>query len=212
METGTAAGYVFFRVDMRFTIALLFLGLLPAAAQKPFSRDLRERSQSMAPYVTSPQPIVDRMLDMADVKPGETVYDLGCGDGRVLVTAAQKYKAKAVGVELSEKLVEMTTDLVKRLGLQDQIKVLHGHLLDINLSDADVVTIYLETSSNELLRPNLEKYLKAGSRVVSHDFEVRGWKPVKVDKMEAYNRDHLIFLYQIPISLKNSPKRTEARR
>jgi hypothetical protein len=75
-----------------------------------------------------------------------------------------------------------------------------------------VVTIYLETSSNELLRPNLEKYLKAGSRVVSHDFEVRGWKPVKVDKMEAYNRDHLIFLYQIPISLKNSPKRTEARR
>lgn len=187
---------------MQFLIPLLLLGLLPAAAQKPFSRDLRERSESLAPYVTSPQPIVDRMLEMAAVKPGEIVYDLGCGDGRILITAAQKYKARGVGIELSEKLVFMTTDIVRRLALQDLITIRQGHLLKVDLSDADVVTLYLETASNEMIRPNLEKYLKSGARVVSHDFEVRGWKPVRVDRMEAFSRHHQIFLYQIPASFK----------
>lgn len=203
METGTAARYVFFRVDMRFisTLPFLLLGIVPVAGQKPLARDLREHSQSMAPYVTSPQPIVDRMLEMAAVKPGEIVYDLGCGDGRILITAVRKYRARGIGVELSARLVAMTTDLVKRQNLEDQISIRHAHMLDVNLTDADVVFIYLETSSNEMLRPNLEKYLKPGSRVVSHDFEVRGWRAAKIDKMEAYNRKHLIYLYQLPDSL-----------
>lgn len=192
---------------MRFLSVLLLLGLFPAAAQKPFSRDLREHSQSVAPWVVSPQPIVDRMLEIAAVKPGELVYDLGCGDGRILITAVQKFKARAVGVELSEKLVQMTLTLVRRLNLQDQINVQHGNLLDMDLSDADVVTIYLETSSNDLIRPNLEKYLRPGSRVVSHDFEVRGWRPVQVEKMHAFHRNHLIFLYQVPASVKVPAKR-----
>ncbi|HYO80920.1 MAG TPA: class I SAM-dependent methyltransferase [Bryobacteraceae bacterium] len=185
---------------MRCIFVLLVLALLPAAAQKPLTRDLRD--QSLAPYVSSPQPIVDRMLDMAGVKPGETVYDLGCGDGRILITAAKRYKAKGVGIELSDKLVKMTGDQIKRLELGDQITIRQGHLLHVDLSPADVVTLYLETSSNEMLRPNLEKYLKPGARVVSHDFEIRGWKPVKVERIMAFNRDHTIFLYLIPVSLK----------
>lgn len=180
---------------MRFPIAVLLLGLAPAMAQRPLPRDLH--AQNLAPYVTSPQPIVDRMLDLAGVKPGETVYDLGCGDGRILFTAAQRYGAKAVGVELSEKLVKSVSEAIKRQNLQDQVRVVQGNLLEANLSEADVVTLYLDTGSNDLLRPNLEKYLKPGARVVSHDFEVRGWKPSKVDKIHLYNRNHTIYVYEI---------------
>jgi SAM-dependent methyltransferase len=183
---------------MRFTVALFVLALLPLAAQSPGRGGMRDKSKALAPFVASPQPIVDRMLDLAAVKPGETVVDLGCGDGRILITAAHRYGAKGVGIELSEKLVQSANDAIKRQGLQDQVKVVQGHLLEADVSGADVVTLYLDTGSNDLLRPNLEKSLKPGARVVSHDFEVRGWKPVKVDKIFAYNRNHTIYVYQMP--------------
>ena len=95
---------------MRFGIALFWLGLLPVAGQTPLPRELRDHSQNLAPFIASPQPIVDRMLDLAVIKPGEIVFDLGCGDGRVLITAAQRFKAKGVGIELSANLVRMTND------------------------------------------------------------------------------------------------------
>lgn len=183
---------------MRWLIGLAVVALLPVYGQKPFAREGREYTQSLAPYVTSPQPIVDRMLDAANIKPGETIYDLGAGDGRILITAAKRFGAKGVGVELSEKLVASANDTIKRMNLQDQVKLIHGNLMDVNLSPADVVTIYLETGSNDLLRPNLEKYLKPGARVVSHDFEVRGWKPSKVEKIRAFNRNHTIYVYELP--------------
>jgi cyclopropane fatty-acyl-phospholipid synthase-like methyltransferase len=138
------------------------------------------------------------MLAAADLKPGETLFDLGCGDGRVLVTAAQKFHAKAIGIELSPKLVEAANEQIKSLHLEDQVKVIQGDLMEANLSSADVVTIYLLTHSNDMLRPNLEKYLKRGARVVSHDFQVRGWKPVRVEKLEVYRRTHSIYVYEMP--------------
>jgi SAM-dependent methyltransferase len=190
---------------MRITIASLLLGLVPLlAAQKPTSaRDLRDPNHILAPKVSSPPVIVDRMLDMAAIKPGETVYDLGCGDGRILITAAKRFNAKGVGIEISQRLVDETNRSVKRENLESQITIHRGHLMDADLSGADVVTLYLETGSNEKIRPNLEKYLKPGARVVSHDFEIRGWKPVKVDKIHAYNRDHTIYLYQVPESFRS---------
>jgi ubiquinone/menaquinone biosynthesis C-methylase UbiE len=184
---------------MRFGIALFWLGLLPVAGQTPSPRELRDHAQNLAPFIASPQPIVDRMLDLAEVKPGDVVFDLGCGDGRVLITAAQRYKAKGVGIELSSNLVRMTNDNVKRLNLDDQVKITQGSLLDMDLQAADVVILYLDTGANDMLKPKLEKQLKPGARVVSHDFEVRGWKPAKVEKMKAYNRTHTIFLYLMPV-------------
>ncbi|MBV6432163.1 MAG: Ribosomal protein L11 methyltransferase [Bryobacteraceae bacterium] len=171
-------------------VALLLGAANPLLAQV-------DHAQSLAPYVPSPQNIVDRMLDAAQLKQGETVYDLGCGDGRVLITAAQKYRAKAVGVELSPKLVRLARDLIKLNGLQDSASVIEGNLLDVDLSKADVVTLYLLTESNSKLRPNLEKYLKPGARVVSHDFEIRGWKPIVVEEVPAYKRMHHIYVYEI---------------
>jgi len=184
---------------MRFGIALFWLGLLPVAGQTPAPRELRDTAQNLAPFVASPQPIVDRMLELAEVKPGDNVFDLGCGDGRVLITAAQKYRARGVGIELSSNLVRMTNDNVKRLNLDNQVKITQGSLLDMDLQSADVVILYLDTGANDMLKPKLEKQLKPGARVVSHDFEVRGWKPAKVEKMKAYNRTHTIFLYLMPV-------------
>jgi protein-L-isoaspartate O-methyltransferase len=182
-----AAGLVFCAVPA-FSQGLLY-GQTPRA---------KHYSNSLAPYVVSPQQIVDRMLELADLKPGEMVYDLGSGDGRILITAVQRFRAKAVGIEISDALVDSTNDRIRRFGIQNQARVIHGDFMTVDLSPADVVTIYLATDSNEILRPNLEKYLKTGSRVVSHDYAVPGWKAKVVDKDLPDARGHLIYLYEMP--------------
>jgi predicted RNA methylase len=137
------------------------------------------------------------MLELATVKPGETVYDLGCGDGRVLITAAQRYNAKAVGIEISDKLVQQATERVAHLGLQDRIKVVEGDLRGADLSGADVVVIYLMTLSNEEIRPRLEKLLRPGARVVSYSYPVPNWKPQRIDRTDE-RHGHTIYLYEMP--------------
>jgi cyclopropane fatty-acyl-phospholipid synthase-like methyltransferase len=138
------------------------------------------------------------MLITSGLKPGETLYDLGSGDGRIVIAAAQKYGARAVGVEISERLVRTANENIQRAGMEACVRIVQGHLMDVDLSEADVVTLYLLTSSNDQLRPNLEKYLKPGARVVSHDFQIRGWKPVKVERALAHNREHTIYVYRMP--------------
>ena len=173
------------------TVALFLLSTLTLAAQPT------PRGQNLAPYVASPQEIIDLMLEAAGVKPGEVVYDLGCGDGRIVVTAVKKFSAKAVGVELNPQLARSANDMIHRLGLQNHATIIRGNLLDVDISQADVVTLYLLTSSNEKLRPKLEKSLKPGARVVSHDYAVRGWKPVRVEELEVHGRNHKIYVYQM---------------
>ncbi|MCP5114736.1 MAG: class I SAM-dependent methyltransferase [bacterium] len=172
------------------------LAFLCLAAQAQVS----DYSKSLAPYVPSPPEVVEKMLEAAKVTDGDVVYDLGSGDGRVLITAAKKFKARSVGVEIEPKLVERATARIQEEGLGDRCRVIQGNALEVDLSEADVVVLYLLTSSNELLRPNLERSLKDGARVVSHDFEVRGWNPVKVVKAEAHGRSHNIFVYEMPTS------------
>ncbi len=178
-------------------VALLFAILAGGWAAFPAAAEQRFEPQSLAPYIPTPQVIVEKMLEAAQIKPGETVYDLGSGDGRIVITAAKRYGAKAVGVELSEELHRSTAERVRQMGLTEKVKLIHGNLLDVDLSDADVVTIYLLTSSNDRLRPNLEKYLKPGARVVSNDFEIRGWKAREVVKIAAGSTTHSIYVYEI---------------
>ncbi|HVZ32568.1 MAG TPA: methyltransferase domain-containing protein, partial [Polyangiaceae bacterium] len=167
---------------------VLPFALVPAAAQGV-------RAERLAPYVPSPQPVVERMLEAAELKPYETVYDLGCGDGRILITAAREFNAKAVGVELSDKLVRQAQDQVRKLGLQNRVTVIEGDLMKVDLKPADVVTVYLLTSANEGLKPAFEQSLRKGARVVSHDFQIRGWRPERVETVEASNRTHTIYVY-----------------
>lgn len=170
-----------------FPIALFFPGA--ANAQKFTNPD------TLAPDFPTPQVVVDRMLAMATVKPTDTVYDLGCGDGRILITAVQTYHCKAVGVELSRDIYDRTCQRIQLLGLTDRISIIHGNALHTDLSPADVVTLYLMTSTNERLKPQMERFLKPGARVVSHDYEVHGWKTVKVEEVNVDGRPHKIFLY-----------------
>jgi protein-L-isoaspartate O-methyltransferase len=189
---------------MRTRVLAFVLGVFSLLVGKGFAQGplygqqrARHYANSLAPYVVSPQEIVDRMLELADLKPGEKLYDLGSGDGRILIAAVTRFKAKAVGVEISDDLAVSANDRIHRLGLDNDAHVIHGNFLDVDLSPADVVTLYLATDANEMLRPNLEKFLKNGSRVVSHEYAVPGWKPKLVDK-DPERHGHTIFLYQMP--------------
>ena len=173
------------------------IGLLLAMAIVPaFSQDPRAFSNKLAPYVASPAHVVDLMLELAKIKPGETVYDLGSGDGRIVIAAAGKYKAKSIGVEISPRLVASATSDIEKAGLSGQARVMQGDVLKADLTGADVVTMYLETELNAKLKPRLEKFLKPGARVVSHDYPVPGWKATRVEKI-AGRQEHTIYLYEI---------------
>jgi SAM-dependent methyltransferase len=158
----------------------------------------------VAPYVNSPQRVVLKMLQMANLKPGETLYDLGCGDGRILIMAAEQFRVKAVGVELAPREVKKANEEVKKHHLQATVHVIQGNMLRQDLSPADVITLYLTTSANESLRPNLERYLKINARVVSYDYPIPGWRPVSVADTEASPNGiiHTIYLYQVPASFR----------
>jgi cyclopropane fatty-acyl-phospholipid synthase-like methyltransferase len=164
---------------------------MPAQAQDP------AYVNRLAPYVSSPEHVVDRMLELASIKSGETVYDLGAGDGRVVIAAADKYNARAVGIEISPKLVAEASATIEKRGLAERARVIQGDILKTDLSRADVVIIYLVTTLNEKLKPRFEKFLKAGARVISHDFAVPGWRPSRVEKI-GDRRPHSIYVYEMP--------------
>lgn len=164
-----------------YAVPLVLLSCAPALQAQRFGNP-----EVLAPDFPTPQVVIDKMLQLAHLKPGETVYDLGSGEGHIVITAAREFKAKAVGIELSPELCKLATMHIKALGLEDRVKIVHANLLKVDLSPADVVTIYLLTASNELLRPNLERDLRPGARVVSHDYQIRGWKPAAVETVPAH--------------------------
>jgi len=181
------------RLSARLAPVVLLVGSAPAMlGQGPGFRPNR-----LAPYVPSPPPVVERMLALADVSKQDTVYDLGSGDGRIVIKAAQQFGAKAVGIEIDEKLVGKARKRIAELKLDDRVHILQKDLMEVDLSPASVVTLYLLWTSNKKIRPNLEKSLQAGSRVVSHDFLIEGWKPIKTEKLTGQGRTHTIYLYEI---------------
>jgi predicted RNA methylase len=174
-----------------FTLAILLTASLPALAQK------LNPMESLGPDIPTPQAVVERMLEAGRIKPGDTVYDLGSGDGRIVIAAAQIYGAKAVGVELRPDLCEKARERIRSLGLEDKVSIVEGNALHVDLSAADVVTMYFLTTSNERLRPNLEHWLKPGSRVVSNQFQVKGWKAAQIIRVKAGSMEHTIYVYEV---------------
>jgi protein-L-isoaspartate O-methyltransferase len=142
------------------------------------------------------------MLELAELKPTDKLYDLGSGDGRILFTAAQSVMLTAVGIEISEPLVAETREKAKALGLSERVTVRQENLLETDLSDATVLTVYLLGSANEQLRPKLEKELRVGTRVVSHDFRFEGWTPKATAQVDGGGRAHVVYLYEIDQSMK----------
>jgi protein-L-isoaspartate O-methyltransferase len=154
--------------------------------------------EKLAPYYPTPESVVERMLKLGALKAGEKMFDLGSGDGRVVVIAAEKFKATATGVELDGDLYKQSTDRIKKLGLEKSARIIQGDIVKQDYSSADLVTVYLLPSSNDKIRPLLEQQLKKGTRVVSHDFEFAGWTAEKVEHIDddGEGRSHTLYLYR----------------
>jgi precorrin-6B methylase 2 len=151
------------------------------------------------PFVPTPENVVRKMLKLADLKEKEVLVDLGAGDGRILFIGALEFNAgKCIGVEIRNDFVKNIEEKIRKYNLENKVQIVHGNLFEYPLKEANVVTLYLLTSVNEKLRSKLEKELRPGSRVVSHDFEIPGWVPTKVEEIYDSGRTHKIYLYTIP--------------
>ena len=137
------------------------------------------------PFVPTPGAVVDEMLRLAKVGPGDVVYDLGSGDGRIVITAAQKHGARGVGIDIDPQRIKEATERARKAGVADRVEFRQGDLFKADIRDATVVTLYLLSSVNLQLRPKLLAELKPGTRVVSHAFEMGDWKPVETRKVGA---------------------------
>ena len=153
-------------------------------------------SGRISPYVPTPYRVVEKMLELASVGPDDTVYDLGSGDGRIVITAAQKYGARAVGVEIRSELAEQSSKDIARLGLEKSARIIHGDMFEANPVRATVVTLYQLTAVNRQLRPMLAQTLRPGTRVVSVDFQVVGWTPAQTTTVRSdAGNEYKLFLY-----------------
>jgi len=163
-------------------------------------QELRKYHSPDVIYVPTPPEVVDKMLEMAQVTKDDLVYDLGCGDGRIVVTAAKKYGCRGIGYDIDPKRIEESLENVKKNSVEDLVTIEQKDIFTLDLSDANVITLYLLPSLNVKLVPQLEK-LKPGSRIVSHDFDMRGVKPDQVVKItpESSYREHTIYLWTIPL-------------
>jgi predicted RNA methylase len=170
-------------------------------------------------YVPTPQKVVDKMLEMAEVKKGDVVYDLGCGDGRIVVTAAKKYGVKAIGFDINPERVKESLENVRTNKVEKLVTIKEADIFTLDLSEATVVTLYLLPELNVRLMPQLAK-LKPGARIVSHDFDMRGAKPVQVHRMNAssssssddesddgYASEHTIYKWVVPWEKDSGDKR-----
>jgi ubiquinone/menaquinone biosynthesis C-methylase UbiE len=131
------------------------------------------------PYVPTPQEIVEAMLDLGKASKNDVVYDLGCGDGRIVVTAARKYGARGTGVDINPQRIKEANENAHSAGVQEKVRFINRNLFEVDLSEASLVTLYLLPEVNLRLRPKLLKELKTGSRIVSHSFDMDEWQPDK---------------------------------
>jgi len=176
----------------RVTLLFALLAVAFSAQEKP------GEPEKLAPYYPTPETIVQKMLQLGALKAGEKMFDLGSGDGRIVIMAAEKFHANSVGIELDKDLYHQSMDKIQSLRLQKTAKIINGDVLQQDYSSADLITVYLLPLSNDKVRPILDKQLRKGTRVVSHDFEFKDWKPEKVETIEddGEGRSHTLYLYR----------------
>ena len=175
----------------RFLAAAIVTAVLgcgaAAVAQRP----------TLAPYVPSPQDVVDRMLRLANVTRDDVVYDLGSGDGRIVITAARTYGARAVGIDIDKERIRESRANARTAGVEKLVQFKQGDILNADVSPATVVTLYLVSSANLKLRPLLIKQLRPGSRIVSHAFGMGDWPPTQTDRFTDSQGDtRVIYLWR----------------
>jgi cyclopropane fatty-acyl-phospholipid synthase-like methyltransferase len=185
---------------MTLTRLLVFLVLLVPSASVKAQLGPREE----IPFVPTPIEVVDRMLELADVKKGDVLYDLGSGDGRIVIRAAKKYGVKAIGIEMDQLLLAKARKDAKAAGVSHLVEFRAEDAMKTNLSKATVVTLYMLPWFNEAMKPSFQKYLKPGARIVAHDFGIEGWEPDRTEKLSeieiklgGLRHQHTIYLWRI---------------
>lgn len=157
----------------------------------------------IVPYVPTPQEVVDRMLELAQVKKGDVVYDLGSGDGRIVVTAAKKFGVRAIGFEIDPERIRESKENIKKAGVEHLVEIRQQDIRTVDLSPASVLTMYLLPEVNLMIRPNIWKQMKVGSRIVSHDFDMGDWKPLKTEYVkDSGSWDHTLYLWHLEAAKK----------
>jgi len=189
-------------MTLRWLAALAVLASAPALAQEP-------KDNIAGPYVPTPWVIVDAMLNLADIRADDVVYDLGSGDGRLVITAAKRYKARGVGVELQPELVEMANAGAKKEEVADRVKFIQGDLFETDIRDATVVTLYLLPRFVTRLVPRFMAELRPGTRIVSHDYPLAPWKPDKDVSMDVPEKEFIsgttwtrLYYYVVPARIR----------
>lgn len=183
-------------------LGLALLALLAPAGARPADDEKKDREPDVI-YVPTAQAVVEKMLELAEVKKDDLVYDLGCGDARIPVTAAKKYGCKAWGFDIDPQRIKESLANVKKNDVEKLVTIEKKDIFTLDLSKVNVVTLYLLPELNVRLMPQLEK-MKPGSRIVSHDFDMRGAKPDKVVTLSAKDdqgneREHTVYLWTIPL-------------
>jgi len=157
---------------------------------------------SISPFVPSSNSVVEYMLKFAELKPKEVFIDIGAGDGRTVIMAAKIFGAQSIGIELREDLAKKARTTIHENGLENQVTIINDDIFNVKLTAADVVYLYLTTSANEKIKPKLERELKPGTRIISHDYEIMGWHPEKIEKFyenpQTGHPSHTIYLYIKP--------------
>ena len=183
-------------------LPLLLIATHPAqlpGGQNPAAPGAALEPPSVSGYLPTPPSVVDKMLEAARVQSGERVYDLGSGDGRIVIRAAQKFGAVGVGIELEPGLCKLARTRINQAGLGKQVVIIEGSFFDQDLSKADVVTVFLDARAMPRIKPLVEKYLHHGMRVVVLDSEIPGWHPTFVSDTRDLATDRLyrIFVYEV---------------
>jgi SAM-dependent methyltransferase len=150
------------------------------------------------PYVPTPMNVVDRMLELAEIKPGDVIYDLGSGDGRIVIEAAKRYGVRGVGIEIDPDLVAKARNNAFKENVEKIVEFRAQDALTVDVSEATVVMLYMLPEFNAKLRPTFDRELRAGARVVSHDFEIAGWTPVHTEQIKGdLLHDHTVYLFRV---------------
>ena len=183
-------------------IAFAFVALAATLAIKSSATAAEYREE--IPFVPTPIEVVDRMLELAEVKKGDVIYDLGSGDGRIVIRAAQKFGIKAVGIEMDSPLLDKAHKDAKAAGVSHLVEFRAEDALKADISRATVVTLYMLPWFNEAMKPSFRKFLKPGTRIVAHDFGIEGWKPNKTLKLPdpekkpgGYLHYHMLYLWRM---------------
>jgi SAM-dependent methyltransferase len=145
-------------------------------------------------YVPTPRAVIDEMLRIAKVRADDVIYDLGCGDGRIVITAAQEYGARGIGIDIDPQRIREANENARQAGVTDRVRFLNEDLFEADISQATVVTLYLLESLNEKLRPKLLRELRPGTRIVSHDFKMGDWEPEQAIEMNG----HRVYFWTVP--------------